>query len=215
MQRLCCGNFATKDPTEQVWTAQAETSSVMSGLRLAQLRRWSIAKLDVKGASMYAQLPDDLLIVVRPPKIWGKLGLVAPGVLWTLRKAVYGLRCAPRAWGLERDKQLRQARWTFQSNTYRLQQCASDSQVWRIVSEKDPEQTLGLLLCYVDDMLLLMPGGGVKAGRTNYLHTIWKMSTDVELTAATPLMFIGIESISELSSDRCLLSMASIRSASP
>ena len=32
-----CGNFATKDPTEQVWTAQAETSSVMSGLRLAQL----------------------------------------------------------------------------------------------------------------------------------------------------------------------------------
>ena len=44
------GNYQSKDPTEQVWTAQAETSSVMAGLRLAQVRRWSIGKLDVKGA---------------------------------------------------------------------------------------------------------------------------------------------------------------------
>ena len=58
---------------------------------------------------MYAPLPDDLLIVVRPPKMWERLGLASPGTLWTLRKAVYGLRCAPRAWGLERDRQLRQA----------------------------------------------------------------------------------------------------------
>eukprot|EP00959_Pyramimonas_sp_CCMP1952_P432125 9049194-Pyramimonas_sp.AAC.1 len=82
-----CGNFATKDPTEQVWTAQAETSSVMAGLRLAQIRRWSIGKLDIKGAFMYAPLPDDLLVVVRPPKIWVTLGLVPPDTLWTLRKA--------------------------------------------------------------------------------------------------------------------------------
>ena len=27
-----CGNFEEKDPTEQVWTAQAETSSVMAGI---------------------------------------------------------------------------------------------------------------------------------------------------------------------------------------
>ena len=128
-----CGNFVTKDPTEQVWTAQAETSSVMSGLRLAQIRRWNIYKLVVKGAFMYAPLPEDMLIVVRPPKIWVTLGLVKPDVLWTLRRAVYGLRCAPRAWGLERDRKLREATWKSEGKTYRLKQCMSDSQVWRIL----------------------------------------------------------------------------------
>ena len=35
---VVCGNFEAKAATEQVWTAQAETSSVMAGLRLAQIR---------------------------------------------------------------------------------------------------------------------------------------------------------------------------------
>ena len=33
---VVCGNFEEKDPTEQVWTAQAETSSVMAVLRFSQ-----------------------------------------------------------------------------------------------------------------------------------------------------------------------------------
>ena len=189
-----CGNFATKDPTEQVWTAQAETSSVMSGLRLAQVRKWNIYKLDVKGAFMYAPLPDDLLVVVRPPKIWVTLGLVGPNVLWTLRKAVYGLRCAPRAWGLERDRQLRAASWTDRGNTYTLKQCLSDSQVWRIVQKGDAtNRSHGLLICYVDDMLLEISSGGIQKGLVAYLKGLWRMSTEVELTPKTPMTFIGLE----------------------
>ena len=53
---VVCGNFEEKDPTEQVWTAQAETSSVMAGLRLAQLEQWDVGKVDVKGAFMYDPL---------------------------------------------------------------------------------------------------------------------------------------------------------------
>ena len=191
-----CGNFATKDPTERVWTAQAETSSVMTGLRLAQTRRWGVGKLDVKGAFMYASIPEGLLIVVRPPKAWKRMGLVPPGTLWTLRKAVYGLRCAPRAWGLERDRQFRKAAWTHEGKQYTLNQCSADSQVWRIVhTTQDGEnaETLGLLICYVDDLLLPMPADGVRAGLVGYLHTLWKMSTEVELSPTTPLTFLGLE----------------------
>ena len=54
---VVCGNFEEKDPTEQVWTAQAETSSVLSGLHLSQFRHRAIGKLDVKGAFMHAALP--------------------------------------------------------------------------------------------------------------------------------------------------------------
>ena len=102
---VVCGNFEEKDPTEQVWTAQAETSSVMSGLRLSQSRHWSVGKLDVKGAFMYAPLPGHMHVLVRPPRSWVRLGLVKEGELWVLRKAVYGLRIAPRAWGEPREIQ--------------------------------------------------------------------------------------------------------------
>ena len=130
---VVCGNFEERDPTEQVWTAQAETSSVMAGLRLAQLRHWSIGKLDVKGVFMYAPLPAHMHVLVRPPRSWVRLGLVPEGELWVLRKAVYGLRIAPRAWDTERDSKLRGVSWTAEGKHYKLEQCAADSQVWRIV----------------------------------------------------------------------------------
>ena len=35
---VACGNFAAQQPHEQVWTAQAEVSSILSALRLAQMK---------------------------------------------------------------------------------------------------------------------------------------------------------------------------------
>merc|ERR1712219_86143 len=110
---VVCGNFATRDPTEQVWTAQAETASVMCALRLAILRDWEVSKVDVKGAFMYAPLPDDMHVVVRAPQSWSKLGIVRQGTFWTLRRAVYGLRCSPKAWGDERDRCFRSLAWSI------------------------------------------------------------------------------------------------------
>ena len=80
---VICGNFQEKDPTEQLWTAQADTASVMAALRLSQLEDWDVSKLDIKGAFMYAPLPDDLLVVVRPPPVWERWA-------W-LMKASFGL----------------------------------------------------------------------------------------------------------------------------
>ena len=156
-----CGNFQKKSPTEQVWTAQAETGSVMSGLRYSQIRRWKASKLDVKGAFMYAPLEDGVLIVVRPPKLWEDLGVVAPGTLWTVRRAVYGLRSAPRLWGLYRDSKLREVTWKVGKDTYYLEQCKSDNQVWMIRKQNDTT-LYGLMLVYVDDFLLLTDDGALK-----------------------------------------------------
>ena len=161
----------------------------MAGLRLSQLRQWSIGKLDVKGAFMYASLPEHLHILVRPPRSWVRLGLVSEGELWVLRKAVYGLRIAPRAWGAERDTRLTEVTWSADGKNYRLIQCASDSQVWRIVETMgspcaarsgEHETTLGLLICYVDDLLLLSPEGKMRTGLKDTIKKIWEI-TEVDL----------------------------------
>ena len=45
-----------------------------------------------------------------PPKSFVAYGIIEDIINWRMRRAVYGLRPAPRAWGQERDSKLRQAR---------------------------------------------------------------------------------------------------------
>ena len=190
---VICGNFSERDPCEQVYTAQAEISSVMLALRLGMLKGWQIWKMDVKSAFLHAPMPNGMLVVVRPPRDWVKLGFVEAHVCWTCRKAVYGLRVAPRAWGIERDLRLTELRWTVGKKEYKLIQCRMDSQVWKISEDIDGSDLMGLLICYVDDMLLLMEGGSARDGLSAALSGMWKMSTEVQLEVGMKMGFLGLE----------------------
>merc|ERR1712240_621720 len=192
---VVCGNFATKDPSEQVWTAQAETASVMCSLRLATLRGWEISKIDVKGAFMYAPLPSEMHVVVRAPNSWTRLGLIPPGTFWTLRRAVYGLRQSPKAWGDERDRRFRELHWKHGEIEYRLVQCINDSQVWRVIAgaTESPDTFVGLVVAYVDDLLLLMPSSSLRMAFNDALRMLWTLSSEQVLDGTSQSMFLGIE----------------------
>ncbi len=82
-----------------------------------------MSKHDVKGAILNAKIPEGKIIIVAPPEQWVRWGLVPAGVLWTLEKAVFGLRESPRLWSEERDKQLTAFRWTVESKTFNLIRC--------------------------------------------------------------------------------------------
>ena len=155
--------------------------------------------MDAKSAFMTAKLPSHMKVVVRPPQIWVDLGVVEPGTLWVAHRAIYGLRQSPRAWGNERDEKLRAARWTHAGDSWRLQQCQSDSQVWKLVREvrapklsrnreaaagpdhsagvapKATDEAYGLIFVYVDDFLLLMPRGGPRDALKKHMQSIWEM----------------------------------------
>ena len=112
VRAVVCGNLEKSDPTQTLWTAQAETSQLIAALRLSQLRDWEVGVVDVSGAFMYAPLPEHHHVVVRPPRAFVDVGLASPTECWTLHKAVYGLRVSPKAWGVERDSKLSGLRWT-------------------------------------------------------------------------------------------------------
>ena len=131
-------------------------------------------------------------MIARPPQLWVDLGLVKPGTLWTVKTAVYGLREPPRIWGGSRDAKLREAKWRADGGAWRLNQCATDSQVWTV--QKDGDATLhGLVIVYVDDLLFLMPDDGVKTGLQSHLRTIWEMKASASLAPGKPVCFIGLE----------------------
>ena len=99
--------------------------------------------------------------------------------------------------GLERDSKFCAARWRVKRPDDRLMQCSSDSKCRRVVEcIKQGEaaiETLGRLLCYVNDMLLLSPADDVRQGLIEHMHALWKMSTEVELSSETPVTFLGLE----------------------
>ena len=138
-------------------------------------------------------------------------------------KAVYGLRIAPKAWGAERDSKLKNITWKAEGKEYTLKQCAADSQVWRIVQKqssheparatkqscheqaraeqsKEPDTTLGLLICYVDDLLFLSPQGKMRDGLKEKLKSIWEI-TEVDLLPGVPFTFLGIEIVRRKNGD--------------
>ena len=59
---------------------------------------------------------------------------------------------------------------------------------------RDGDPTLhGLVLVYVDGLLLLMPDDGVKAALQSHLQTLWEMKAGPSLAPGKPVCFIGLE----------------------
>ena len=194
---VVCGNLERQDPTQTVWTAQAETSSLVGALRLGARRGWTVGAVDVSGAFMYAPLPKGHLVVVRPPRAFVEAGLAGPDDCWTLHRAVYGLRVSPKAWGQERDVQLRAMRWSAegpqqQQSQYRLVQSASDTQVW-MIKRVGEDSVLGLVVVYVDDFLILAPDCDFRMKFKEEMAKIWDICDEKVLTENSPLRFWGLE----------------------
>ena len=72
---VVCGNFQAKDPAEELYTANADITSVRAALAASVLRRFSVKVIGVKTAFLDATLPDQLeAVFVRPPagprRVW-------------------------------------------------------------------------------------------------------------------------------------------------
>ena len=94
---------------------------------------------------------------------------VQPGIVWKIKKALYGLRTSPVAWEAERDNTLKSLKSTHDKMEYRLLPCPGSPCLWTVVPFRlgdDPhvktsnnEFTQGAVITYVDDLLLT--GGSI------------------------------------------------------
>ena len=78
----------------------------------AASKDFTLASLDVTAAFLNAPLPEGRGVVLKPPSILYKLQLMPPGHVWSVRKAIYGLREAPNLWSEERTESLTKVRFT-------------------------------------------------------------------------------------------------------
>ncbi|WVZ82976.1 hypothetical protein U9M48_030174 [Paspalum notatum var. saurae] len=102
--RLVARGFVQREGIdfEEVFAPVARMESVRLVLALAATRGWNVHHMDVKSAFLNGELKEEVF-VKQPP------GFVVAGQehrVLRLRKALYGLRQAPRAWNVKLDESL-------------------------------------------------------------------------------------------------------------
>jgi hypothetical protein len=112
----------------------------------AERQAWPLREGDVSTAFLHASLPDDLVIVVRPPACLNR------GKLWRLRKALYGLRVSPK---------LFQDWYAGQQRSLHFDRCLADPQLyWR-------DDDKAMHLTHADDVRLTAPPLGIDQLQTD------------------------------------------------
>ena len=94
---VVCGNFQQVQPGEETCANTPSFPMLRTLISLASLYRWAVESWDVSTAFLYAPLIEKRDVYCKPPQVLVKLGLIQPGTLWKLKKALYGLRTSPRA----------------------------------------------------------------------------------------------------------------------
>ena len=188
-----CGNFASRNSKENLYAGGNDVTTLRLMMRGAALYDWSVLGLDISTAFLNAPLlynSDGKRMLIRPPAIFVEAGLVEPGDMWIVEKAVYGLREAPRAWPQERDAKFRTFEFQSEGENYKLEQMISDRSAWRVVNKKDTKTTCGIVIVYVDDVLVAAPKA-LATGVMKIVSETWACTPTQSIEEG--LDFCGIE----------------------
>ena len=207
-------------------------------LSLACSKETTWSSIDITSAFLNADIHDDDTVLVTPPPILVKMDVVKPNTVWHVKKAIYGLREAPRLWQQERDQKLRELEFKYQDRLARLVQSYTHPSL-RFIAEGPREATLGIppfdhclrsdewtarlhkhnILCYVgvyvDDLLIAGPRS-LNDSVIRAVQDVWKTSAPEHLgpdSDCVPILrFLGmnLERVNEERSEELSLPVGSI-----
>ncbi|CAH9146107.1 unnamed protein product [Cuscuta epithymum] len=137
--RLVAKGYAQRQGVdyEEVFAPVARMETVRLLLALAAHGKWEVHHMDVKSAFLNGDLAEDVY-VEQPP---GFIDGANAGKVLKLRKALYGLRQAPRAWNAKLDVSL---------SSLGFKKCPSEHAVYR----RGNKSSFLLVGVYVDDLII-------------------------------------------------------------
>jgi hypothetical protein len=126
---------------EEVFAPVARIETVRLIIALAAKSGWKVHHIDVKSAFLNGDLIEEVYVQQTPSFVVEN----GSGKVLKLRKALYGLRQAPRAWNAQLDKEL--LRLGFVKNPH-------EHVVYRRIDSNDNFLIVGV---YVDDLVITGP----------------------------------------------------------
>ena len=131
--RVCVRGYDQEVDPDDTYASTPSLITLKLLLTLAVAHGWHILAGDVSTAFLHALLTDEVFVI--PPVEYYPNG----GVLWKLRKAMYGLKQSPRMW---------QQHFASVAASLGFERLKSDSNLYF-----HPERRC-YMLCYVDDLLI-------------------------------------------------------------
>ena len=207
-------------------------------LSLACSRETTWSSIDITSAFLNADIHDDDTVLVTPPPILVKMDIVKPNTVWHVKKAIYGLREAPRLRQQERDQKLRELEFQYRDRLAHLVQSYIHLSLW-FIAEGPRESTLGIppfdhclrsdewtarlhkhnilgyVGVYVDDLLIAGPRS-LNDSMIRAVQDVWKPSAPEHLgpdSDCVPILrFLGmnLEQVNEERSEELSLPVGSI-----
>ncbi|CAE7218596.1 RE1 [Symbiodinium sp. CCMP2456] len=186
---VVCGNYLPSDKAN-VFASGTSADGLRVSVAFTVFKRWAAAATDISNAFTLAPMPTDRLFGMTPPAIVTAAGGASPGETWVIQRVLYGLREAPRWWGVFRNERMANARIPFGDEVIILACLETEENIWRIYFEGCSD-IQGILLIYVDDLLLLsMPG--IIETIYQWLTAEWKCSP-LQWMDQEYLRFLGVE----------------------
>ncbi|CAE7351139.1 unnamed protein product [Symbiodinium natans] len=196
---VICGSFVKDGDTTELYTANAKAESVRCSLATAASRNWEAAGTDINSAFTLTPMTESATqYAVTAPKILVEAGVVPPGTAYKVDRVLYGLREAPRLWGIFRDRRIRNARLTVDGRDMKFTQLETDESVWRLHPVDDPQETIAMMVVYVDDVLFLGKRAHIEemyswlVNGTEEEGAGWKCSP-LEFVGKDPVRYLGME----------------------
>ena len=122
---------------DEVFAPVARIETIRLIIALAGSHGWEIHHLDVKTAFLHGELKEE--VFVNQPE-----GFIVTGEehkVYKLKRALYGLRQAPRAWNIKLNQILR---------GLNFRRCSKEPSLYR----KEDKNELLIVVVYVDDLLV-------------------------------------------------------------
>ena len=160
---------------------------------LATYFNWDLGMIDIVAAFLQTPLyavKNAPKVYGKPPKVLIRSGICKPGELWRLTHAVYGLQESPRLWGAYRDDQLSKLQVVVGNKVLVLIQGRVESSWWKVV-DKESGELAGVIVVYVDD-ILLSGSSLVVQTLAEEIKKIWNTSP-LQLVGDKEVRFLGIE----------------------
>ena len=199
---VICGNFATWGEHSTTTTnLDAPLLRLMLSLACSKETTWS--SVDITSAFLNADIHEDDTVLITPPPILVKMDIVKPNTVWRVKKAIYGLREAPRLWQQERDQKLQDIQFVYNDRSVHLVQSYIHPSLWFIAegpktstkgippfdnklrsdewtAQLHQHKILGYVGVYVDDLLIAGPRT-LNETLIKAVQGIWKTSTPEHL----------------------------------
>ena len=128
---VICGNF-TSWGEHSTTTTKLDAPLLRLMLSLSCSAETTRSSIDITSAFLNADIHDDDTVLATPPPILVKMDIVKPNTVWHVKKAIYGLREAPRLWQQERDQKLRDLEFMYKGKHAHLVQSYIHPSLWFI-----------------------------------------------------------------------------------